>query len=75
MKKSKIINYLKLITDELKDALSDEDITAWCSVSTAQELVDELIDNLQGKADDDDFLDKYCEKHPDFNDAMNGLYK
>ena len=21
------------------------------------------------------FLDKYCEEHPDFNDAMNGLYK
>ena len=28
-----------------------------------------------GYNDDDDFLDKYCEKHPDFNDAMNGLYK
>ena len=25
--------------------------------------------------DEDDFLDKYCEEHPDFNDAMNGLYK
>ncbi len=26
-----------------------------------------------GYNDDDDFLDKYCEKHPDFNDAMNGM--
>ena len=23
--------------------------------------------------EDDDFLDKYCEEHPDFNDAMNGM--
>ena len=28
-----------------------------------------------GYDDEDDFLDKYCDEHPDFNDAMNGLYK
>ena len=46
MKKSQIINYLKLITDELTDAhhLTDTDgtVDANHSVNTAQELVDEL---------------------------------
>jgi hypothetical protein len=23
--------------------------------------------------EDDDFLDKYCEEHPDFDEAMNGM--
>ena len=23
--------------------------------------------------EDDDFLDKYCEEHPDFVEAMNGM--
>ena len=53
MKKSQIINYLKLITDELTDAyhLTDTDgtVDANYSVGSAQELVDELMDNLQGK--------------------------
>ena len=57
MKKSQIINYLKLITDELTDAhhLTDTDgtVDANHSVNTAQELVDELMDNLQGKFDHD----------------------
>ena len=55
MKKSQIINYLKLISDELTDAyhLTDTDSTVDANsyVSTAQELVDELMDNLQGKFD------------------------
>ena len=55
MKKSQIINYLKLITDELTDAhhLTDTDgtVDANHSVNTAQELVDELMDNINGKFD------------------------
>ena len=57
MKKSQIINYLELITDELTDAhhLTDTDgtVDANYSVNSAQELVDELMDNLQGKFDHD----------------------
>ena len=55
MKKSQIINYLKLITDELTDAyhLTDSmnNPDALVSVECAQELVDELKDNLEGKFD------------------------
>ena len=50
-----ILEYLELITIELTDAhhLTDTDSTvnANCAVTTAQELVDELRDNLQGKFD------------------------
>ena len=57
MKKSQIINYLKLITDELTDAyhLTDTDgtVDANYSVSSAQELVDELTANLEGKFDNE----------------------
>ena len=57
MKKSQIINYLELITEELTDAhhLTDTDgtVDANYSVNSAQELVDELRDNLEGKFDDD----------------------
>ena len=55
MKKSQFLNYLKLITDELTDAhhLTDTDgtVDANHSVNTAQELVDELMDNINGKFD------------------------
>ena len=51
MKKSQIINYLKLISDELTDAyhLTDTDgtVNANYAVSTAQELVDELTNRLE----------------------------
>ena len=55
MKKSQIINYLKLISEELTDAyhLTDKEGTeeAFSSIDTARDLVDELMDNLQGKFD------------------------
>ena len=55
MTKTEILNYLELITGELTDAyhLTDTDgtVDANYSVSSAQELVDELMDNLQGKFD------------------------
>ena len=70
MKKSQIINYLKLISDELTDAyhLTDTDgtVDANYSVSTAQELVEELTRNIENNVT---ISDK--EKH-DFNEAING---
>ena len=55
MKKSQIINYLKLIGEELTDAyhLTDKvgSEEAFSSIDTARDLVDELMDNLQGKFD------------------------
>ena len=57
MNKEQILHYLDLITDELTDAhhLTDTDgtVDANYSVNSAQELVDELMDNLQGKFDHD----------------------
>ena len=57
MTNKEILNYLELITDELTDAhhLTDTDgtVDANYSVHSAQELVDELRDNLEGKFDDD----------------------
>ena len=57
MTKTEILNYLELITDELTDAhhLTDTDgtVNANYSVNSAQELIDELRDNLEGKFDDD----------------------
>ena len=57
MTKTEILNYLELITVELTDAhhLTDTDgtVDANYSVHSAQELVDELRDNLEGKFDDD----------------------
>ena len=69
MKKSQIINYLKLISDELTDAyhLTDTDSTvdANCYVSTAQELVEELTRNIENNRT---ISEK--EEH-DFNEAIN----
>ena len=57
MTKTEILNYLKLITCELTDAyhLTDTDgtVDANYSVSSAQELVDELTANLEGKFDNE----------------------
>ena len=57
MTKKEILNYLELITGELTDAhhLTDTDgtVDANYSVNSAQELIDELRDNLEGKFDDD----------------------
>ena len=51
MTKKEILNYLELITDELTDAyhLTDTDgtVDANYSVSTAQELVEELHHNIE----------------------------
>ena len=70
MTKKEILNYLELITDELTDAyhLTDTDgtVDANYSVSTAQELVEELTNNIENNIT---ISDK--EKH-DFNEAMNG---
>ena len=53
MTKKEILNYLELITNELTDAHhhtdTDGTVDANYSVNTAQELVDELRDNLEGK--------------------------
>jgi len=53
--KTEILNYLELITDELTDAHhhtdTDGTVDANYSVNSAQELVDELRDNLEGKFD------------------------
>ena len=55
MTKTEILNYLELITGELTDAhhLTDTDgtVDANYSVNSAQELVDELMDNINGKFD------------------------
>ena len=57
MTKTQILNYLELINDELTDAyhLTDTDgtVDANYSIHSAQELIDELRDNLEGKFDDD----------------------
>ena len=57
MTKTEILNYLELITYELTDAyhLTDTDgtVDANYSVSSAQELVDELTANLEGKFDNE----------------------
>ena len=57
MTKTEILNYLELITDELTDAyhLTDTDgtVDANYSVGSAQELVDELTANLEGKFDNE----------------------
>ena len=57
MTKTEILNYLELITVELTDAyhLTDTDgtVDANYSVSSAQELVDELTANLEGKFDNE----------------------
>ena len=70
MTKKEILNYLELITDELTDAyhLTDTDgtVDANYSVSTAQELVEELHHNIENNIT---ISDK--EEH-DFNEAMNG---
>ena len=71
MTKKEILNYLELITSELTDAyhLTDTDgtVDANSYVSSAQELVGELMDNLQGKFDTISDKDEH-----DFNEAMNG---
>ena len=57
MTKTEILNYLELITCELTDAyhLTDTDgtVDANYSVSSVQELVDELTANLEGKFDNE----------------------
>ena len=51
MTKTQILNYLELINDELTDAyhLTDTDgtVNANYAVSTAQELVEELTNNIE----------------------------
>ena len=70
MTKKEILNYLELINSELTDAyhLTDTDgtVNANYAVSTAQELVEELTNNIENNVT---ISDK--EKH-DFNEAMNG---
>ena len=71
--KKEILHYLELINDELTDAyhLTDTDgtVDANYAVSTAQELVEELTNNIENNVT---ISDK--EKH-DFNEAMNGAFK
>ena len=71
--KKEILHYLELINDELTDAyhLTDTDgtVDANYAVSTAQELVEELSNNIENNVT---ISDK--EKH-DFNEAMNGAFK
>ena len=73
MNKKEILHYLELINDELTDAyhLTDTDgtVDANYAVSTAQELVEELSNNIENNVT---ISDK--EKH-DFNEAMNGAFK
>ena len=70
MTKTQILNYLELINDELTDAyhLTDTDgtVNANYAVSTAQELVEELTNNIENNRT---ISEK--EEH-DFNEAMNG---
>ena len=70
MTKKQILNYLELINSELTDAyhLSDTDSTVDTNyaVSTAQELVEELTNNIEK---DRTISEK--EEH-DFNEAING---
>ena len=73
MTKTQILNYLELINDELTDAyhLTDTDgtVNANYAVSTAQELVEELTNNIENNRT---ISEK--EEH-DFNEAMNGEFK
>ena len=73
MNKKEILHYLELINDELTDAyhLTDTDgtVDANYAVSTAQELVEELTNNIENNRT---ISEK--EKH-DFNEAMNGAFK
>ena len=69
MTKKEILNYLELINSELTDAyhLSDTDSTVDTNyaVSTAQELVEELTNNIENNRT---ISEK--EEH-DFNEAIN----
>ena len=69
MTKTQILNYLELINDELTDAyhLTDTDgtVNANYAVSTAQELVEELTNNIENNRT---ISEK--EEH-DFNEAIN----
>jgi len=69
MTKTQILNYLELINDELTDAyhLTDTDgtVNANYAVSTAQELVQELTNNIENNRT---ISEK--EEH-DFNEAIN----
>ena len=69
MNKKEILNYLELINDELTDAyhLTDTDgtVNANYAVSTAQELVEELTNNIENNRT---ISEK--EEH-DFNEAIN----
>ena len=71
MTKTEILNYLELITDELTDAhhLTDTDgtVDANYSVSSAQELVDELRHNIENN------IEKDPRGEYEFNEAMNGI--
>jgi len=71
MTKTEILNYLELITDELTDAhhLTDTDgtVNANYSVSSAQELVDELRHNIENN------IEKDPRGEYEFNEAMNGI--
>ena len=73
MNKKEILHYLELINDELTDAyhLTDTDgtVDANYAVSTAQELVEELTNNIENNRT---ISEK--EEH-DFNEAMNGAFK
>ena len=69
MTKTQILNYLELINDELTDAyhLTDTDgtVNANYAVSTAQELVEELTNNIENNR-------TISEKEEyDFNEAIN----
>ena len=70
MTNKEILEYLELITDELTDAyhLTDTDgtVNANYAVSTAQELVEELTNNIENNRT---ISEK--EEH-DFNEAING---
>ena len=69
MTNKEILEYLELITDELTDAyhLTDTDgtVNANYAVSTAQELVEELTNNIENNRT---ISEK--EEH-DFNEAIN----
>ena len=71
MTKTEILNYLELITGELTDAhhLTDTDgtVDANYSVSSAQELVDELRHNIENN------IEKDPRGEYEFNEAMNGI--
>ena len=71
MTNKEILNYLELITGELTDAyhLTDTDgtVDANYSVSSAQELVDELRHNIENN------IEKDPRGEYEFNEAMNGI--